>query len=128
MSRFRGHRAPPLEDVRLLLILGDARGERAPEELEKAWEAYGAQIMDEWHYPRVRTGHRPWAFWMHELGEEEPEEWSACVLRLAELGLLTERELQELAEERTWVDESDGSSHTDEEATALYSRVLEVLP
>lgn len=127
MSRFRGHRAPPLEDVRLALYLGDWREEFAPQALELAWEAYRTEIMQGWHYPRVKAGFRPWAFWAFDLNEEEPEEWADCVLRLAELGLLQDSELRDLAEERTWTDSSDGSSHTDEEAVALYERVIERL-
>ena len=75
-----------------------------------------------------RPGFRPWAFWAFEVGEEEPETEEERMVRLAELDLLTEEELAELAERRTWTDINDGTEHPDHGASDLYQRVSEALP
>ena len=127
----RFHRLPPKERVLFDLFLGPTvpRGnvsEFSVEQLELAWWAYGAEIMEDWK--GGRPGCRPWAFWAFEVGEEAPETEKERILRLAELDLLTEDELAELAERRTWTDINNGIQHPDEAAVGLYERVSEALP
>ena len=129
--RFHRNRVPPKERVLFDLFLGPTmpRGnvsEFSVEQLELAWWAYGAEIMGDWR--GERPGFRPWAFWAFEVGEEEPETEEERMVRLAELDLLTEEELAELAERRTWTDINDGTEHPDHGASDLYQRVSEALP
>src|SRR5829696_1848936 len=124
--RFRSIRVPPLDKIRLELLLGPTMpqgdGSEYPVEMiELAWRAHGGEVMGEWHYPS-RPDFRPWAYWAFEVGEEEPDTYEARVLWLAELGLLLGSELEDLANRKTWSDINTGNVHTDEAAVELYER------
>ena len=72
-------------------------GEFTDEQLELAWEAYGEELMQHNRAGRSLPGHRPWAYWKFELGEDPPDGDDAAI-RLAELGLLRDDEIARIAE------------------------------
>ena len=66
------------------------------ERQRQAWEQYKAQIMAEWAQER-NVGHRPYAYWLFEIGQKAPschkERWAL----LDKLGLLESWERLKIA-------------------------------
>jgi hypothetical protein len=98
MTRIRpGLGIPPRESgVTLDLIVGPTEGELTVEQLELAWEAYGAEVMRDCSGVGL-PGTRPWGYWRFELREDRPD-GDGEPIRLAELGLLRDEEIAAIAE------------------------------
>jgi hypothetical protein len=82
------------------LILGPHEGGLTVDQLRVAWELERDRVMD-WalNGPDPR-GKRAWAYWEFDLQEPQPEDvWHDGPVRLAELRLLTPRELATFQEE-----------------------------
>lgn len=95
MTRLTDRVALPTEaDVVIDLMLGPT-GDHSLEELELAWEAYGAGLRED----GVGRCFRVWGWWRFDVGEEKPDGHDAQCIRLAELGLLTAEERSTIAED-----------------------------
>ena len=80
-------------DLDLSLTLGPDEDSLPMDVLRRAWSVYG----DELRHP-ARPGSRCWGEWVFEIGEEPPEGEQAQVMRLLELGQLTDEEREQLRE------------------------------
>jgi hypothetical protein len=98
VTRITG-RAVPYEVVLLDLMIGPTEPVQTEEltvkELELAWAAHGERMM---RNQPGRPGEWPWAHWFFDLGEEMPASCAEQVIRLAELGQLSDEEIAALAE------------------------------
>ena len=92
VTRVANRVKPPDPRMALLLLVGPRDGGSTiytDEELALGWETFGAGQMEQC----VGRGYRPWGYWHFVLKEERPDNEQ---LRLAELGLLTDAEIEEV--------------------------------
>jgi hypothetical protein len=92
-----GTTVPPDDIAVTLNLILRPTGEFTEEQLKLAWAAYGEELMQHNCAGRSLPGHRPWAYWKFELGEDPPDGDDAAI-RLAELGLLRDDEIARIAE------------------------------
>jgi hypothetical protein len=90
-------RHEPRVNASIDLLMGptDAPGELTVDQLEVAWQIERDRLLSEYRGP---PGTRPWAWWWFDLGEQQPHDWAAEAVRLAELGELRDDELAALRE------------------------------
>ena len=96
-------RSQPRNDefgLKLTLILGPMDGgwdgEWTPGQLRRGWQVYRRELTEHAESKGGRPGTRPWAWWVFDRGFEGEPEYEQSVAYLAENGLLTEWERQEL--------------------------------
>src|SRR5690242_21149238 len=87
--RERGWRYEPSVHATIDLLLGPIEDGLTIDQLRVAWSVERERLMRGEHPP----GKRPWAFYHFDLGDPMPASGHDEAVRLAELGLLTDREL-----------------------------------
>ena len=78
--------------LHLALVLGPTEDSPPIGVLKRAWKVFGPEMMK-------RSGDdprpdRPWGFWRFNLGEEPPGSYQEQIIRLMELGELTDDEIR----------------------------------
>jgi hypothetical protein len=94
MTRIRRHATELTRELELALMVGPMpiTDHLSDEDLGHGWRLHDEQIMRDWEF---RHGSRPWGWWVFEKGEDPPP-LEPGAKEMAELGELTERELEDL--------------------------------